>query len=224
MKHIRKGEEPRSFGRWKASESENWQPTWDALQHPENGDVRKALLEEQGYLCCYCNQGLPNDSRPNDSLECHIEHVVPGRKPEDPLALVYSNFAMSCSASDHCGNKKGDWYQPDLWVSPYEPSCERRFLYLDDGNVVALSAEDRPAVTTLAKLGLDERRLVAAREAAIQGLIMDSSEVLSGEDLQKLRDGLQKPDRDGRLESFVVALTHALDRLLPPEPEIPTAF
>ena len=31
------------------------------------------------------------------------------------------------------GGRKGNWYDPDLFVSPLHPDCESRFRFYDDG-------------------------------------------------------------------------------------------
>ncbi|MDM8565414.1 hypothetical protein QUF74_07150 [Candidatus Halobeggiatoa sp. HSG11] len=54
MKYINKGKEPIEFAEWKGLANENWQPSYDDLQNPEKTIVRTALMEEQGYICCYC--------------------------------------------------------------------------------------------------------------------------------------------------------------------------
>ena len=54
MKHIVKGLEPDVFSAWKALENPDWTPTYDDLRGAEKQAVKTALMQEQGYLCCYC--------------------------------------------------------------------------------------------------------------------------------------------------------------------------
>jgi hypothetical protein len=54
MKYIIKNSEPIEFGKWKALANDNWKPTYSDLRGNEKTDVHISLMEEQGYICCYC--------------------------------------------------------------------------------------------------------------------------------------------------------------------------
>jgi uncharacterized protein (TIGR02646 family) len=127
MKHIIKQSEPIEFSEWKQQANDDWQPTYDNLSGDVKKSVKASLMEEQGYICCYCERRLEiNDS--------HIEHFQP---QHDPVvdALDYSNIICSCQdrlkkgEPRHCGNLKGDWFDRTLLISPLEPSCEERFHF-----------------------------------------------------------------------------------------------
>jgi hypothetical protein len=70
MKHVVKQPEPIEFSEWKAQANENWQPTYAELRSDVKQAVKKSLMQEQGYLCCYCEQRL-------DETRSHIEHFQP---------------------------------------------------------------------------------------------------------------------------------------------------
>lgn len=116
MKFIIKGNEPKEFKDWKDLANEDWQPTYDILSNPEKNAVKKSLMAEQGYICCYCERRLED----NDS---HIEHLKPQSNPAvDPLD--YGNMLCSCQDQikkgepRHCGNLKDDWYDEEMLISP----------------------------------------------------------------------------------------------------------
>jgi hypothetical protein len=58
MKYIKKGPEPKELIEWKGLANENWQPSYNDLRNPEKSLVKTALMVEQGYICCYCEQAL----------------------------------------------------------------------------------------------------------------------------------------------------------------------
>ena len=106
MKHIVKNQEPQEFIDWKNNANENWQPTYDNLQNPKKRILYHSLLEEQGYICCYCERELKEN-------DYHIEHFRPKDRTLFPeLQLDYSNLLCSCQRNNqrktplHCGNSK----------------------------------------------------------------------------------------------------------------------
>lgn len=75
MKHIIKQSEPIELEEFKvASNPPNWIPSYDNLTTIAKNATKKALMEEQGCICCYCERGLVE----NDS---HIEHFQPQSYP-----------------------------------------------------------------------------------------------------------------------------------------------
>lgn len=144
MKHIKKGREPKEFTEWKGLANENWQPSYDDLRNPEKTIVKNALMEEQGYICCYCEQELIE-------TDSHIEHLLPQDSyPEK--ALDFSNMLRSCQDKlkkgepRHCGNLKGD---DELPISPLDEDCERYFKYTYDGYIEPVNEKARTTIETI---------------------------------------------------------------------------
>ena len=63
MKYIIKSTEPQSIIDWKNLANDDWQPSWDNLMNPQKGTLRESLVEEQGYICCYCQQRIDTSTR-----------------------------------------------------------------------------------------------------------------------------------------------------------------
>ena len=101
MKFIDKSKEPEEFTNWKALANQDWQPNWDNFQKPEKNIVHNSLLQEQGYICCYCGRRISRQ-------DSHIEHLKP-RNQYPELALNYHNILASCQKEVkpkepiHCG-------------------------------------------------------------------------------------------------------------------------
>lgn len=196
MKHIVKGLEPDVFSAWKTLENPNWTPTYDDLRGAEKQAVKAALMQEQGYLCCYCERQLSED-------DSHIEHFKPQHLADvDPLD--YANLLCSCQnrldkgVPRHCGNLKGDWFDAHLLVSPMFPDSEARFSYTADGRIHP-SADDPAALATIQHLGLDIPKLISLRSAAIAPFL---DEDLSDEELSRFVDGYLLKDAEGRYSPF----------------------
>ncbi|MCG5499268.1 retron system putative HNH endonuclease [Ectothiorhodospira lacustris] len=196
MKYIVKGREPGVFSAWKALENPDWTPTYDDLRGAEKQAVKAALMQEQGYLCCYCERQLSDD-------DSHIEHFKPQHLADvDPLD--YANLLCSCQnqldkgVPRHCGNLKGDWFDAHLLVSPTSPDSEARFLYTADGHIFPRE-NDAAALATIQRLGLDIPKLVSMRSAAIAPFL---DENLTHEELSHFVDGYLLKDADGRFGPF----------------------
>ncbi len=197
MKHITKQGEPRAFADWKALTNENWQPTYDDLAGEPKNSVKKALMTEQGYICCYCERRLTDD-------DSHIEHFKPQSDPVvDPLD--FGNLLCSCQNQikkgepRHCGNLKGDWFDQNLLVSPLDPDCENCFAFTGDGEIKSLVDNDLAAAETIKKLGLDLPKLNAMRAKAIEPFL---DEGLSPEEVRAFVSGYLNKDPSGRFGEF----------------------
>ena len=197
MKHVVKGSEPRLFAEWKGCANENWRPSWENLGGEPKKALKESLIAEQGSICCYCERRLEE----NDS---HIEHFRPRCDPAvDPLE--YSNLLCSCQENlrrgepRHCGNLKGDWFDPALLVSPLSVDCERRFAFTGDGGITPADEKDSAASETIKRLGLNISKLRALRAGAVEPFL---DEDLSPEEMRCFVSGYLAKDDAGRFGEF----------------------
>jgi len=219
VKYIQKQREPEEFTQWKQKTH-----TWKQFTKKTRirNLVKISLLNEQFYLCCYCEQSLDNepsqveslsdsdineDDQPDDpslkTEQAHIEHFQPKSNPNvDPLN--YENLLCSClkdwppNIPLHCGALKDNWFDPVLLISPLDPTCESRFAYSAEGDIIPANPDDIAAATTIEKLGLNIPKLRAMRAAAAD-LFMDES--LSLEEINRLVDDYLQ-EKNGRLNRF----------------------
>ncbi|MBN3897534.1 MAG: TIGR02646 family protein [Nostoc sp. NOS(2021)] len=209
MKYIKKSEEPKSFTVWKNLANEDWQPTWDDFRKPQKTDVHDSLLEEQGFICCYCGRRITKDIS-------HIEHLKP-RYLNTELGLEYTNMLASCQRERerkeplHCGSKKDHWYDEDLIVSPINANCEEFFKYTDDGQILATnnSKKQLAAETTIDKLALNIDKLKDLRAKALEP-ILEIINTITEEDRQDLILGFSETDSKGHYEEFCAAIIYLL--------------
>ncbi|WP_392535386.1 retron system putative HNH endonuclease [Nostoc sp. C117] len=209
MKYIKKSEEPESFTVWKNLANEDWQPSWDDFRKPQKTDVHDSLLQEQGFICCYCGRRITKEIS-------HIEHLKP-RYPNTELALEYTNMLASCQRERerkeplHCGSKKDHWYDEDLMVSPINANCEEFFKYTDDGQILATnnSKKQLAAETTIDKLALNIDKLKNLRAKSIEP-ILEIINTITDEERQDLILGFSETDSKGYYEEFCAAIIYLL--------------
>ena len=198
MKFITKDAEPKEFKDWKDLGNDDWQPTYDELRGNEKAAVKKSLMEEQGYICCYCERRL-------EDRDSHIEHLRPQSDPTvDPLD--YSNMLCSCQnqlkTGDlcHCGILKKDWFGGDF-VSPLSENCEDNFSYTHDGRIQALPEDNNAAQQTITNLGLDIPKLNAQRRKAIEPFL-DPDVDLDIDELSQFISGYLQKDKHDKFSPF----------------------
>ncbi|WP_332450037.1 retron system putative HNH endonuclease [Methanoculleus sp.] len=176
MRYIAKHDEPKKFRDWKALANEDWKPSFDILQNPEKTVLKESLLDEQGYICCYCETYIDVDT-------CHIEHFCPQSSSQSrsrALDIDYNNMHCSCDGTDeneskkiiglHCGKKKDDDFFKGL-ISPLSKECQNRFIYPPTGEIGPADDEDIAAKRTIELLALDLPKLRSLRKAAIDAFL-----------------------------------------------------
>ena len=164
MKRIAKDPEPEVFSQWKANDRMAHRPRWKRVPTPIKQKVHESLMQEQGFLCCYCETSVTAN-------ESHIEHFRPRRYRD--RQLDYDNLLCSCQRElsqgepRHCGNGKGSWFDEKRLVSPLESDCEDRFQFTANGDIFPRQSNDAGAKVTIRKLGLNIPKLRALRAAAV---------------------------------------------------------
>lgn len=208
-----KNPEPTELLDWKYSDKmyRRGRPNWSRLPANVKDIVRESLRDEQGGICCYCERFMQAD-------DYHIEHIKPkgDRSPYKHLLAEYDNMLCSCQAEGiegdplHCGMGKAGWYDPTVYVSPLDPSCEARFEYTFNG---LINGTDPDAETTAEKLKLDLPKLNALRALAIEPFL---DEELSLEDLANFVQGYldQKANNGCQCNPFYTTIKYLFGHLV----------
>ena len=163
MRKIQKTEPPQEFIDFCKSMTG---VSFENLSGEPKNALRKRLLEDQGYICCYCGRRV-------DDSNTKIEHIKP-QKLFPELSLDFKNMLASCDGGEkdrsegakknehgtHCDAKKGNQIIP---CSPLE-DVEELFHYFADGTVVGTGN----GYDTVNILGLNTQFLVHQRKAAIE--------------------------------------------------------
>ena len=168
MRKIQKGESPEWFEAWKDNfQCKNARRATYKEDFPdyERRKLRKELLEEQGYICCYCMRRI-------DINSSHLEHFWPKSRFKN-LDMDYQNMLVSCegetTGGDHCGHKKDDWYDEDM-VIPTDDQIETMFRYALSGEINPAHRGGREAVEKkiIREWGLDSFHLERNRRMALE--------------------------------------------------------
>jgi uncharacterized protein (TIGR02646 family) len=186
-----------------------------ASKKPEKPTLHLALLQEQGWTCCYCGRAITAD-------DSHIEHFRPQHAyPE--LALDYGNLHASCLRAKspgmplHCGHGKDDAFDEEKQVSPLAVETEARFLYTLNGQIEAANPDDDAAQYMVDLLCLDIPSLKNRRGAALSQVFDD--EFLSSatdEELRTLRDRFRQPDAEGKIADWGHVLARYAEQQMSP--------
>jgi len=165
MKSIEKGREPNSLIEYRASQHQPYsRNVFDDFAHKD--ELREALLQEQGHLCCYCMRRITADAM-------KIEHWA-SQSQRRELALSYDNLLGACDGGEgnsfvaqHCDTHKGN---TPLTIDPTQAGdCERLIRYTASGEILA----DVPPVNTDLNetLNLNLGWLKMNRAAVMRGII-----------------------------------------------------
>jgi len=118
LKKIIKTKEPKSLTTYRSSISSKdlknsniyedfKEKTKEECQNNKSGNLRKQLLEEQGYICCYCMSRI-------DCNSSKIEHFKPQTKYRE-YQIDYQNLFIACNGGEgskpngqFCDTKKGE--------------------------------------------------------------------------------------------------------------------
>jgi len=118
LKKIIKSKEPKSLTAYRSTithknlEDSNIyedfkEKTKEQCKEDKADNLRKQLLEEQGYICCYCMSRIDCDNS-------KIEHFRPQTKNRD-VQIDYQNLFIACSGGEglkskeqFCDTKKGE--------------------------------------------------------------------------------------------------------------------
>lgn len=197
MKHITKRGEPESFAKWKASGTAEWQPEYSNMPSQIKSVLKSALISEQGCICCYCESKLADKNS-------HIEHFKPQSNSEaDPLD--FKNMLCSCQNQLkrgeplHCGNYKSNWFDAELLISPLNRNCEDHFSFTGNGGILPRDENDRKAIETIRRLGLNIPKLIDMRAKAIEPFLDDS---LSHQEFSRLVVGYLEKDKSGAFGAY----------------------
>jgi len=197
MRHIVKTNPPQEFVEYCATPG----VSYDNLSGTPKIALRQRLLEDQGYICCYCGRRIENDKHTK------IEHIKCQENYGD-LSLCFENMLASCDGGEqdrenrvrpkhkvHCDAKKEN---EDIPVSPLDENIADYLMFFDDGTVKGKGEIGKELVRIL---GLDTEFLTIQRRNAIANY-----KVLPVSDWYLEVERLKIRGSDGKYEEFCFVL------------------
>jgi uncharacterized protein (TIGR02646 family) len=213
MKFVNKGGPPYAYRAWWRSVLGTNNEDYGAMPGNIKSAVLAALARDQGEICAYTMRRI-------DMNTSHIEHVKPEslcRLERKGLDLDFSNM-LACFPRDgmprrcrYGAQKKDNWWNPALFISPLSPACEKRFHFDLDGEISTVGTNEA-AINTIRILGLDNKSLTEDRRRAVREFIYgdSGSDPLSKANASRLRAAVCSKSGT-RYTEFCVALRDALD-------------
>jgi uncharacterized protein (TIGR02646 family) len=235
MKYIIKNEEPIEFINWKKQEESTLKRLEErgstgstiykelkskiddakkeaGVFYYSKEELRDALLHEQGGICCYCNQGIKNDT--NTTIE-HVEDkdTVPSK------TFDYNNLLASCNGNlkepppldIHCNLARGNKPLP---LSPLDELSEIQFYFTAKGQIKAHCDKGKQTIDVL---NLNSKHLIRNREIAIDTYLFNDKELSDMIDTVKAQSYIQKEffrhkDAEDNFIPFCTAIENVIKR------------
>jgi uncharacterized protein (TIGR02646 family) len=211
MKYIVKQEEPSPFVKWKIvqqtqldslitegkSGDEIWAILPSSLSQEDIEDdyskkhLRESLVQEQYYVCCYCNMRIKGKP-----LDTKVEHYLPKEIYRDKT-FDYHNLMASCNGGERgkpvelsCDSYKGNT-DPSLHdiISPYDVDAHSHFGYKENGEIYGLTTRGEKTINFL---NLNCKRLKLQREKVIDQYLYDE-EYETVAEVMALQSGKMQP-------------------------------
>jgi len=191
MKYIQKQTPPLEFIKYQRKKGSSFSDLSEKIKE----SLRKSLLEEQGYICCYCGQRVEFENSVIEHIKCRQRYPC--------LQLDYTNLVCSCRGGQdkrvhnrqyplNCDANKGNM---DIHVSPLDEECFKRLDFDDAGNIYGL---DKEAKDTIEVLNLNNCKLKNIRNSAIEAYRWCDDQTDWRDELARIKE----PYSDGQYEPF----------------------
>jgi len=195
MKNVFKRDEPKSLVKHRLrqggfDDAGDWK-----------SDLKKALLSEQGGICCYCMCRITEEAMKIEHLKC--------QERNKHLSLDYRNLLAACKGGEgspqklqHCDTRKAN---RDIGLNP-TGDVERFINYLADGTLKVTDLQHDGDINIVLNLNTDN--LVRSRKDAYTACSTAVSARLGQttwrkEDLERVLEKWQELDAKGNFRPFV---------------------
>lgn len=207
MKYIKKRREPKSLTQYRATPG----AYYDGYR--DKDELLQALMEEQGFICCYCMQGIKPET-------AHIEHWR-SQKLYPDLQLEYKNLLVVCDGNkgysqklQHCDQSKRD---KEISVDPTKPDCETQVKFSFSGIVYSDNEKIDRELNTVLHLNLQmfqmSRKTIL--DIAIRNLLAVKTEgKWSKTFLEKQIRKWESLGADGKYEPYCRVVIYYLEKKL----------
>jgi uncharacterized protein (TIGR02646 family) len=229
MKYIQKQASPTDFETWKEQKKQRasdlakirdltsikLKERWDKLKSKPLifKGLRENLLQEQGYLCCYCQQKIALENK-----TVSIEHLIP-RATDGTLLFEYNNLLASClggkqdidevTQQKYCDNHRSNKY---LDITPLQMDCNQYFDYIEMEDGIKMIGLSEKAEQVIEILNLNAPKLRRLRGALVQPFLEDLSPNDANILLKKLKNQIENTLQQP-LIPFIQVLIQFLENL-----------
>jgi TIGR02646 family protein len=212
MLFIRKGSEPDSLIKYRKEKF----AYYDGYEKKD--DIRKKLLEEQGYLCAYCMRRI-------DIKNMKIEHWYPEDRLSDVKKLEYSNMLGVCTGhiegtkgvDDTCDTHKGNIL---ITVSPLDMSTLSKIKYrTSTGEIYSEDKQIQKDLNDTLNLNSSKHLLSINRKTVLNTVIMEMSKmqkkgIWSRRVIESIKEQYEKMDITGKKKEYAGIVLWYLNKKL----------
>jgi len=214
MRAITKGPEPTALRDYRAVPG----ATYDGKDFtPVKDEVRKALLQDQLWLCCYCMRRISKDTRPHPTkpdsppiVQMKVEHWQ-SQEHFPTLQLAWGNLLGACLGGEGtpkndqtCDTRKGE---DPIASNPLDPAHVATLSCRTDGRLE--STDPRFQEDLDRRLGLNHAILLAERKSlldrALHRLRARHKGTFTQAAVRALADEMEAPV-DGKLPALATVL------------------
>jgi len=220
LKQINKGREPLSLTKYRSSISHSdlnrsniyedfKEKTKDGCSKSESHNLRRQLLEEQGYICCYCMSRI-------DCNNSKIEHFKPQTKYRN-LQINYQNLFLACSGGEgkigkeqYCDSFKGE---DELESINLLSSIENYIAYSKLGEISSIDSKIDNELNSI--LNLNNNILKRNRKESYQRLIQNMNK--KGWTIKDIKHSINKyktVDSKGKYRPYCEMIVYFLTKKL----------
>lgn len=179
--------------------------------------LKKSLLKEQGYICCYCGCKITEDNM-------IIEHLLP-RSRYPNIELDYNNLLASCDGGrkkrtennkintqknniipECCDSAKKN---NEIKITPLMPKCEESFLFDDEGKIYPMPG-NTDAKDTINVLSLNAPSLNHKRKAAIEAY----KYIVDENNCQVFLEDIEKCNANFEYEPFCFVIKFYIEKFI----------
>lgn len=226
MKYIQKDNEPTSLEKYRKSLSPGTQKAYDNF--PDKATLREALLEEQGYVCCYCMKRITSEFievKGKSQCKTRIEHWAPrgvynGHNGKPDLRLNYRNLMAACDGNQGqpkhlycCDKSKGS---QEIKINPTQSICEEQFFFSLAEEITSEDEDIKQELNDILRLNIQIHRnnRKAALNKALQQLQPFPPSNHQASRIQKVIDQLSRRDEMGQHEPYFAYAVYFLRKRL----------
>lgn len=196
MIKINKGTEPIEWCNYRQN------PGADYMNAPKEAKLalRESLLEEQGYICAYCESRIPIQNAPTE-VSSKIEHILPRSSNSIHSRVDYNNMVVCCPGNTmgniHCDSSKGN---NEIHFDLFSDNIECRVKYKLDGTICPQDDQDILMKEDIEVLNLNLPILKENRKNVLEGI----SEMLGKKEWNQseLRDILSKYENKTAINKY----------------------
>jgi uncharacterized protein (TIGR02646 family) len=221
MRYIKKGKEPETLYSFRNLSVRNFSPSFENLPAHVIEDIILSLLQDQGWLCCYCMNEISSET-------ARLVQFLPFKDE----SLNYSNLFLACNYSNnlpttqqHCYIKKGTElipkYMSDERCSEYFryntlgeilPSGTFRTVRKCKDNFWKLTPVQQAVLSAIEILNLNTDRLKDQRKAILQQIATMFARATKAQ-IQKAIEVFGLRDKTGKFKRYCEVVIYYLQNV-----------